>query len=698
MVFLKRYTWIITPLLGAFIIIGSAYSWASHQLKNELINAYIERARITSSALNAKISESVELFQTFHLQRKLKEALENPDLLPSEDLIDIAVTVSTYTDIDQVRLILPDGNEHLRVNDQGQMVTRDLLQNKSARTYFQEAMDMPREKVYLSDFNLNIEFDEIEYPIKPMVRIAAPVERSDGKVSGLFVLNFKLNSWFEDLAALYPDTSGNFHILNQNGYFLYTKDPEMRWGEFIADRKDIKLENVNPALWSKMNAQEKGVLEDHHGVAVWHRLNLDFEDGTLPDLFAASPMKIILYRIPTSLIASTLFTQRVIAAASFLLFSCTLLGLSWLYRERRVALNTALEAFDHAAIGMALVDQDGNFLTVNNALCSLIGYSPAKLEGKNLREVTHPDDREKTSKTLEDLMEGKYESREVEKRFLHQDGREIWVLKTTTTVKNSKGTPRYLIIQVRDLTERILYERQLIEANKNLLRSNRELEQFAYVASHDLQEPLRMVANYTELLAEKYKGNLDEKADKYISYAVDGAKRMQTLINDLLAYSRVGTRKKAQESVDCEEVILDLRKTLASLLEETETELTTSDLPTVWANKTELSLVFQNLVSNAIKFRGKSPSRIHITAEKENKFWNISVKDDGIGIDPQFHERIFTIFQRLNKRNEYNGSGIGLSIVKKIIEFHGGSIRLDSKPGKGATFIISLPAEQHQSP
>jgi light-regulated signal transduction histidine kinase (bacteriophytochrome) len=242
-----------------------------------------------------------------------------------------------------------------------------------------------------------------------------------------------------------------------------------------------------------------------------------------------------------------------------------------------------------------------------------------------------------------------------------------------------------------ELDERRRAEQMLARYAEELERSNAELEQFAYVASHDLQEPLRMVASFTQLLGRRYRGKLDQDADEFISFAVDGANRMQHLINDLLAYSRVGTRGKPLVPTDCNAVFKQARDNLAKAVEETSTVIYQAPLPVVLGDEVQLLQVFQNLIANAIKFRGPDSPQIQVTADRQGTDWVFAIRDNGIGIAPEHQERIFSIFQRLHQRSEYPGTGIGLAICKKVVERHGGRIWVESQPGKGSTFYFSIP-------
>jgi light-regulated signal transduction histidine kinase (bacteriophytochrome) len=242
-------------------------------------------------------------------------------------------------------------------------------------------------------------------------------------------------------------------------------------------------------------------------------------------------------------------------------------------------------------------------------------------------------------------------------------------------------------------TERRRSEAALRKVTADLERSNRDLEQFAYVATHDLQEPLRMISSYVQLLAQRYKGRLDPDADDFIAFAVDGANRMQCLINDLLAYSRVGSRAKPLVPTDSHAALGQAIVNLAVSIREGGALVTNDELPIVLGDAGQLVQVFQNLIANAIKFHlpGRAPA-VHVSARREKDgMWALRVRDNGIGIAPEFQSRLFTIFQRLHTRDEYPGTGIGLATCKRIVERHGGRVALESEPGHGSTFLFTLP-------
>lgn len=250
---------------------------------------------------------------------------------------------------------------------------------------------------------------------------------------------------------------------------------------------------------------------------------------------------------------------------------------------------------------------------------------------------------------------------------------------------SGEGQP-LILLAILDVTERI-------QTQRDLERSNQELERFAYVASHDLQEPLRMVASYTRLLARRYEGRLDERADKYIRYAAEGAERMKTLIQDLLAYSRVGTQAGDPVPTDPDRVLDEVVRDFALRIRETGARLKREPLPRVRVDPGQLRQLFQNLLENAFKFSDGKPPEVQITGSRDGAWTRITVQDAGVGIDPEYFERVFLVFQRLHGR-DIEGTGIGLALCRRIVEHHGGRLWVESEPGRGATFHFTLPASE----
>ncbi|MFA6216600.1 MAG: ATP-binding protein [Candidatus Omnitrophota bacterium] len=279
----------------------------------------------------------------------------------------------------------------------------------------------------------------------------------------------------------------------------------------------------------------------------------------------------------------------------------------------------------------------------------------------------------------------------VEGWYQNLGGKDRYILFEAVPIYNRKGEVIAAIETLQDLTERTLAEEVLERQTQELVRSNTELEHFAYIASHDLQEPLRMVSSYVQLLEKRYKGKLDADADDFIGYAVDGVNWMQSLINALLTYSRVGTQGKEFSEVDCNAVLARVLTNVRVSIEETQAVISYSPLPRIVADNQQMEQLFQNLIFNAIKFRGKEPPRITVSCERRDNDWFFTVADNGIGFEQQYAERIFKIFQRLHSRKDYPGTGMGLAICKKILERHGGSIWVESQLGVGTTFYFKIP-------
>jgi two-component system, chemotaxis family, sensor kinase Cph1 len=274
-----------------------------------------------------------------------------------------------------------------------------------------------------------------------------------------------------------------------------------------------------------------------------------------------------------------------------------------------------------------------------------------------------------------------------------KSGKLFWESASISPIKNPEGITTNYVALKEDITDKKLADEKLKHMMADIQRSNKELEQFAYVASHDLQEPLRMVASYMRLLHRRYSDKLDNDANDFINYAVDGSKRMQELIRDLLAYSRVGSLGREFEPIDIKTVLDRSVRNLEMSIKESGAVVTHDSMPAMFADGIQITQLFQNLISNAIKYCKEAPPRIHVSAKQNKKAVTFSVSDNGIGVDPQYYERIFIIFQRLHGKGEYSGTGIGLAICKKIVERHDGKIWVESLPGGGSTFYFTIPTK-----
>jgi PAS domain S-box-containing protein len=347
--------------------------------------------------------------------------------------------------------------------------------------------------------------------------------------------------------------------------------------------------------------------------------------------------------------------------------------------------------FEQGQLGVEILGLNGQFEMTNPMFQQLLGYSQGEVAKLTFEDVTHPDDLETEYELNQRLLREEMPYFELDKRYIRKDGRVTWANLTKSLLRDQDGTPTSFLSMIQDINERKKMEELLRRRAEELARSNEDLQQFAYVASHDLQEPLRNVASCLQLLEKKYKNNLDAKADQLIHYAVESSVRMKALIQDLLAYSRVVTKGSPPQRVDCEQILDQTVKNLRSAISESGAVIIHDPLPTVLADDAQLSQVFQNLIGNGIKFRREEHPQIHVSAVKNNKEWIFSVKDNGIGIESRHLHRIFMIFQRLHKRSQYGGTGIGLAIVKKVVERHHGRVWAESQFGNGTTFYFTIP-------
>jgi PAS domain S-box-containing protein len=338
------------------------------------------------------------------------------------------------------------------------------------------------------------------------------------------------------------------------------------------------------------------------------------------------------------------------------------------------------ELYHSAPCGYHSLDPTGKIVQINRTELQMLGYAESEIiECKQIVDLLTPESITTYAENFP-LLKTRGWIHDIELQMIRKDGQIVPVSATVVGLHDPQGNYLGNRTTVIDISDRVRLRNQAQIQHQELIRSNAELEQFAHIASHDLQEPLRMVISYLQLLERRYQGKLDRDADEFIDYAVDGAIRMQTLIQALLSYARVSSRKQPFELVKCDLVLQDAISNLHVAITESAAIISHDSLPTVWGDATQLTQVFQNLIANAIKFRREIPPEIHISVELNPSGWCFAIADNGIGIESQYLDRIFVIFQRLHTRISYPGTGIGLAICKKIVERHGGTIWVESIP------------------
>lgn len=364
-------------------------------------------------------------------------------------------------------------------------------------------------------------------------------------------------------------------------------------------------------------------------------------------------------------------------------------------REEESALRTANEfrerVMDSSTNAIYTMDREGRFTTANRRTCEITGYPPEELIGTSWASMVPPEHLAELLPRYLDTVEGREPILNHEVPLIQKSGQVVTITFSVTPLRRD-GVIFGVVGTAEDITERKRAEAEARAHSEELARSNQELEQFAYVASHDLQEPLRTVSGFAQLLARRYQGKLDSDADEYIHYVTSGVQRMKSLIEDLLAFSRVTRNAAALQNIDLNQVVKTALANLQGAIEAAGASVDCAPLPTVKANERQLVQLFQNLIGNAIKFRTEAAPKVTIAVRLEDSHWRFTVRDNGIGIRAEFAEQVFLLFQRLHGRDKYAGNGIGLTICKKIIDLHGGRIWVEPNEG-GAVFCFTLPAE-----
>jgi PAS domain S-box-containing protein len=657
----------------------------------------------------------------------------------------VAASFSAHLDVktqyEQLRLIDGTGRELVRVDRSGaggsiSVVSADSLQLKGDREYVSSTLQLRLDAVYVSPIELNREYGAIEEPHLPVLRVATRIRTETGN-HGLIVANLNMRPAFarlreagvdgryvylwthEGVYVVHPDRSRQFvrgdslrgpaRDFPQLRGVTGTDSVETRMIESPDGRLGIAALTVTlaggPPVTLALTEPREQMLAAAAGVvrpAVVGGIVISALSILLAFVISGPltrPME-DLVRAVREYEGSGTWSPPKTATGEVRIVSDALAATAASKRDKVVELQReahsrrASEARFQVAVeaspnGMVMVDAKGDVILVNHETERLFGYSRNEMLGRPVEMLVpaaargrHPDLRAGFGEDPHRRPMGA--GRDLFGR--RKDGSEVPIEIGLNPIETPEGI--YVLASIVDISERK-------EAQDELRRSNAELEQFAYVASHDLQEPLRMVASYTELLERRYKGQLDDRADKYIHYAVDGAKRMQLLINDLLRYSRVNTRARPPEETDMAAAAHEIvRSVLRPAIQESGGTVEVGELPVVVADEVQMGQVLQNLIANALKFRAKDRApKVRVYAERQPHCWRFAVEDNGIGIEAQYEDRIFQMFQRLHGVGEYPGSGVGLALVRKIIERHKGRVWFESTPASGTTFFFTIPVE-----
>ncbi|MGB7441951.1 MAG: PAS domain-containing protein [Coleofasciculaceae cyanobacterium] len=541
------------------------------------------------------------------------------------------------------------------------VVARDITDLKYAQQLLHQANEQLEERVKERTAALSQANEQLQKEIKKGQRAAEALKRSERKFRAIF------NQTFQFIGLLQPDgkvIEANQTALDFGGFALseivgkpFWQAPW--WTASTTSQKCLK------AAIAKAARGEFVRCEIEMQGAGNHKLVIDFSLKSIKDETGQ-----VILLIPEGRDIS----ER--KKAEVALFES----------EQRLHLFV-----EYAPSAIAMFDHQMRYLAVSKRWLKDYGVEGQELIGCSHYEV-FPENSQRWQKIHASCLAGAVQKCE-EDLFVRLDGSTDWVRWEVHPWRNHQGEVEGIIMFSELITERKQAKEKLKAANVELARSNSELEQFAYIASHDLREPLRKIKSYTELLSESYQGQLDEKADRYIFYVTDAVTRMQELISDLLGYSRLGKGELVAESINLGVVAEEALSDLGQTIEENQAAVIVEPLPMVQAHPGQIRQLLQNLISNALKFRGKMSPEIKIKAEKQDKQWVISISDNGIGIKPEYAERVFQIFQRLHSRSKYPGTGIGLAICKKIVEHHGGRIWIESEFGNGTTFYFTLKAE-----
>ena len=694
------------PIIGLTLFV---YFQSANYIENIVITENQQSALVIADHIKEQIDNDVRLGNLLVIRRSLKAAIESTDRKEMarhlKDYIEHSVTIEHAFITNTGGVLLAN------YPNAPSLISRDFSQRDWYKGISQSWHP------YVSEFYLRT-----STPQRYVFSISIPIRADDDRVIGILGLQPEENYVKNAVSYIHSPHNQTAYVVDNNGNLIYhPKFPVDRIIDFSSSPAVQRVKKGQTGVEIVSSPDGQRMLTAYHpvegngwGVVVERpekEAYAPLREITIALLAFASLMLLtavyFAYKRSELIYSLQKFTEeletRVMERTSELNDANIQLTLEIDERKQaqqkieRLRIEKEL-LLTSAGEGIYGLDLDGNHTFVNPAAAEMLGYSIEELLRKHSHTFVITQEQmvvhiRRMNAQYTKLLRTTTVHHVRDEVFWRKDHSSFPVAYTSTPIKED-GKLVGAVVTFRDITERKRAEEKLARAMADLARSNAELEQFAYIASHDLQEPLRMVASFVQLLGKRYKGKLDGDADDFINYAVDGANRMQILITDLLAYSRVGRRGKEFKEVSCEVVLDQAMSNLRNLIEQSNAVVTRNPLPVVKGDDIQLMQLFQNLIGNAIKFSGDRPPCIHVAAERRADDWCFYVRDNGIGIESEYFERIFSIFQRLHDRKQYPGTGIGLAICKKVVERHGGRIWVESEPGTGSTFYFTLPAQK----
>lgn len=652
----------------------------------------------------------------------------------------------------RVRLIgFGDGKEIVRVDRLAGGEIRKIpdaeLQSKAERPFVVETRKLAKGEVYLSPIDFEQDRGRVTIPHVAVIRAGTPVVADDGRKLGMVLINIDMGKVFAIVRGPQVEGTGYF-VTNQEGDFLAHADPARTFGFELGKRYMLQHEYGRLGEFVKDESRRfTGLVDTPQGRMLAVATKVDYDPHNTSQ-FAIIGQTMAASELDASLV---IIRNRAFAAAGVVL----LLGLAamvWFTRslsrplkeisemavavaqgERHVDLGEARQRSDEVGAlarsfetmverveaqerglreaeastsrvidvmpeAIVVTDREGIIRRVNERTATIFGYASEELLGQPVELLiperyhgAHGGHRKAYAAHPEIRPMGA--GRDLYGR--RKDGSEVPVEIALAPLNDSTDGGQ-IVVSIADITRRKIAQDMLRETNEKLARSNQELMQFAYVASHDLQEPLRMVDSYMGLLERRYKGKLDADADEFIGYAVDGARRMKRLINDLLTYSRVSNRPLKVRAIDLRAEVDSVLTLFQEQIEQSGATMEIGPLPRIEGDPGQIERLFTNLIGNALKFRSDHAPHVRIEAVQRGKLWEFTISDNGIGIDPEFKEKVFEIFSRLHSREQYEGTGIGLAACKRIVELHGGMIWVEQGGNGGSIFRFTLPERQQE--